>query len=289
MNWSIYQSFARMPLGLAVTIEFLGPLGIALAHARRWLDAGWAVLAGIGVALLGFRGSGLTPDGVLFALLAGSMWAAYIPLSAATGRRWPGLSGLSIASTRRRGGPCGPRRGARRLDDAGAARAPRWRHGGADVVGGSLQLPSSSRSTRCRPRLRHPDEPRPRGCGAGRPGGPEEVLTSAEWIAVGASSSPASASPGRRIRWCRPGSVPPRESLGEGDVVPGVRASTPPSAWRRQLRTPGPRGAPGWRGWAASTTRHAGDDGPEPELSKPVEEGLVEQASAAAAPRARGQ
>jgi len=98
MNWSIYQSFARMPLGLAVTIEFLGPLGIALAHSRRWLDAGWAVLAGIGVALLGFRGSGVTPDGVLFALLAGSMWAAYIPLSAATGRRWPGLSGLSMAS-----------------------------------------------------------------------------------------------------------------------------------------------------------------------------------------------
>lgn len=98
MNWSIYQSFARMPLGLAVTIEFLGPLGIALAHSRRWLDAGWAVLAGIGVALLGWRGSGITLDGVLFAVLAGSMWAAYIPLSAATGRRWPGLSGLSMAS-----------------------------------------------------------------------------------------------------------------------------------------------------------------------------------------------
>jgi len=98
MNWSIYQSFARMPLGLAVTIEFLGPLGIALLHSRRYLDAGWALLAGLGVALLGWRGSGLTVAGVLFALLAAASWAAYIPLSAATGRRWPGLSGLSLAS-----------------------------------------------------------------------------------------------------------------------------------------------------------------------------------------------
>ena len=99
MNWSIYQSFARMPLGLAVTIEFLGPLGVALVHARRFLDAGWALLAGLGVALLGFRGSGVTAAGVAFALMAAAAWAAYIPLSAATGRRWPGLSGLSIAST----------------------------------------------------------------------------------------------------------------------------------------------------------------------------------------------
>ena len=98
MNWSIYQSFARMPLGLAVTIEFLGPLSVALAHARRPLDAAWALLAALGVALLGFRGSGLTTSGVAFALLAGASWAAYIGLSAATGRRWPGLSGLAVAS-----------------------------------------------------------------------------------------------------------------------------------------------------------------------------------------------
>jgi len=98
MNWSIYQSFARMPLGLAVTIEFLGPLTVAVLGSRRWLDAGWAFLAGFGVALLGLRGEGLTTGGVAFALLAAASWAAYIPLSAATGRRWPGLSGLAIAS-----------------------------------------------------------------------------------------------------------------------------------------------------------------------------------------------
>ncbi len=98
MNWSIYQSFARMPLGVAVTIEFLGPLVLALALSRRPRDLVWVLLAAAGVALLGLEGSGVTLAGVLFALLAGAGWAAYILLSAATGRRWHGLSGLSLAS-----------------------------------------------------------------------------------------------------------------------------------------------------------------------------------------------
>ena len=98
MNWAIYQSFARMPLGLAVTIEFLGPLTIALVGSRRRLDLLWVALAAVGVALLGFDTTGVTVSGVAFALLAGACWAAYIPLSAATGRRWPGFSGLALAS-----------------------------------------------------------------------------------------------------------------------------------------------------------------------------------------------
>jgi inner membrane transporter RhtA len=98
MNWAIYQSFARIPLGLAVTIEFVGPLAIAVLGSRRARDLAWVVLAGLGVALLGFDPEGVTLAGVLFALLAGAAWAAYILLSADTGRRWPGLDGLAVAS-----------------------------------------------------------------------------------------------------------------------------------------------------------------------------------------------
>lgn len=98
MNWAIYQSFAEIPLGVAVTIEFLGPLGVAVVASRRPRDLIWVGLAGLGVALLGFSPTGLTVRGVLFALLAAASWAAYILLSKQTGQRWPGLSGLAIAS-----------------------------------------------------------------------------------------------------------------------------------------------------------------------------------------------
>jgi inner membrane transporter RhtA len=98
MNWAFYQALARMPLGLAVTIEFLGPLTIALVGSRRRLDLLWVLLAAVGVGLLGFDPTGVTVAGVGFALLAAACWAAYIPLSAATGRRWSGVSGLALAS-----------------------------------------------------------------------------------------------------------------------------------------------------------------------------------------------
>ena len=98
MNWAIYQSFARIPLGIAVTIEFVGPLAIAVVGSRRARDLVWVGLAGLGVVLLGFEPEGVTLAGVLFALLAGASWAAYILLSASTGRRWPGLDGLAVAS-----------------------------------------------------------------------------------------------------------------------------------------------------------------------------------------------
>ncbi|WP_166345225.1 EamA family transporter [Phytoactinopolyspora limicola] len=99
MNFSIYQSFSRIPLGIAVTIEFLGPLGVAVAFSRRRMDLVWVVMAALGVLLL-TRGSAdsLDPVGVVYALVAGAGWAAYILLSVETGRRFEGASGLAVAS-----------------------------------------------------------------------------------------------------------------------------------------------------------------------------------------------
>jgi inner membrane transporter RhtA len=98
MNFSFYQAFSRIPLGVAVTIEFLGPLAVAVAGSRHLRDLGWVTLAAIGVVLLTQGGHGhLDVTGVLFAGLAGACWAAYIMLSSATGRRFPGSAGLAIA------------------------------------------------------------------------------------------------------------------------------------------------------------------------------------------------
>jgi inner membrane transporter RhtA len=100
MNWAIYESIARIPLGIAVTIEFVGPLGVALVGSRRPLDGLWVLLAGAGILLLarpGGGGSDLDAAGVLLALTAGALWAAYIVLSARTGRRFPGMAGLALA------------------------------------------------------------------------------------------------------------------------------------------------------------------------------------------------
>src|SRR5215472_13633889 len=98
MNFSIYQAFSRIPLGVAVTIEFLGPLAVAVAGSRHLRDVGWVVLAATGVVLLTQGGHGhLNLAGVLWAGLAATCWAAYIVLSQATGRRCPGSAGLAIA------------------------------------------------------------------------------------------------------------------------------------------------------------------------------------------------
>jgi inner membrane transporter RhtA len=113
MNFSIYQAFARIPLGIAVTIEFLGPLGVAVASSRRRLDVLWVLLAAGGVLLLTDDGTGpaagaadhagpllglsRSAAGIAFGLLAAACWAAYILLSRSTGRRFSGSSGLAIA------------------------------------------------------------------------------------------------------------------------------------------------------------------------------------------------
>lgn len=98
MNYAIYESFARIPLGVAVTIEFLGPLAVAIAGSRRRSDLVWAALAATGVLVLGRGDGAVNLAGAAFALLAGAAWAAYILLSAATGRRFSGTSGLALAS-----------------------------------------------------------------------------------------------------------------------------------------------------------------------------------------------
>ena len=98
MNWAIYQSFARIPIGLAVTIEFLGPLGVALVGSRRARDLAWIGLAGVGVALLGVFPATVDWVGVGYALLAGAAWAGYILLSGPTGRHWSGVTGVSVGS-----------------------------------------------------------------------------------------------------------------------------------------------------------------------------------------------
>ncbi|MFB4318655.1 DMT family transporter [Actinomadura sp. 21ATH] len=98
MNFSIYQSFARIPLGMAVTIEFLGPLLISIVASRRARDLLWAVLAGAGVVMLARGGGDVDPVGIAFALLAGACWAAYILFSASTGQRFSGTTGLAVAS-----------------------------------------------------------------------------------------------------------------------------------------------------------------------------------------------
>ncbi len=97
MNWSIYQSFSRIPIGIAVTIEFVGPLAVAAVGFRRPRDLAWVVLAAIGVLLLGSEPTDLDPIGVGFAALAGASWAGYILLSSHTGRRWDGIDGLAVA------------------------------------------------------------------------------------------------------------------------------------------------------------------------------------------------
>lgn len=98
MNWAIYQSFARIPIGLAVTIEFLGPLGVALVGSRRARDLVWVALAAVGVSLLGVFPTSVDWIGVGFALLAGAAWAGYIVLSGPTGEAWEGVTGVSVGS-----------------------------------------------------------------------------------------------------------------------------------------------------------------------------------------------
>lgn len=98
MNGLFYQSVARIPLGPAVTLEVLGPLALSVLASRRAVNLVWAGLALAGVFLLGGGGfSSLDPLGVVFALGAGAMWAAYIVFSARTGRRFPQADGLALA------------------------------------------------------------------------------------------------------------------------------------------------------------------------------------------------
>jgi len=103
MNLSFYASIARIPLGIAVTVEFVGPLAVAVLGTRRRLDLLWAALAAVGVVLLtGGVGAlraadGLDVVGVALAALAGIGWSGYILLSQRVGAALPGVQGLALA------------------------------------------------------------------------------------------------------------------------------------------------------------------------------------------------
>jgi inner membrane transporter RhtA len=96
MNATFYEALSRIPLGIAVTIEFVGPLAVAVVGSRRRRDLLWVAVAAAGVVLLGGSGH-LDGLGVLLALVAGGCWAAYILLAQRVGRVYPGASGLTVA------------------------------------------------------------------------------------------------------------------------------------------------------------------------------------------------
>lgn len=99
MNISIYLSLARIPLGLAVTLEFIGPLLLAIITSRKALDFLWAMLATIGIILIAPWNSdtnNIDLIGVLLALLAGIFWAAYIVFGSKTSKVMDSGEAVSI-------------------------------------------------------------------------------------------------------------------------------------------------------------------------------------------------
>jgi inner membrane transporter RhtA len=100
MNLCFYEALDRIPLGVAVTIEFAGPMGVAVALSRRRLDLVWAALAAAGILLLAdpFGAGGVDPLGLAFVLAAAAAWAAYILLAQRTGALFRGSTGLAMAS-----------------------------------------------------------------------------------------------------------------------------------------------------------------------------------------------
>ncbi|MDQ1512446.1 MAG: inner rane transporter RhtA [Microbacteriaceae bacterium] len=99
MNLALYSAVQRIGLGLAVTVEFAGPLAVSLAASRRWRDAGSGLLAVGGIALLtgAFGGRPADPVGLLLGLAAAALWACYILLSQRAGAL-PGVTGTAVAS-----------------------------------------------------------------------------------------------------------------------------------------------------------------------------------------------
>jgi inner membrane transporter RhtA len=98
MNLSLYTSIDRIGLGLAVTLEFLGPLAVALAASRRPVDLVCAVFAGAAVVVLARPQPTTDYPGIALALLAAVCWASYILLNRVIGRRLPGAEGSAAAA-----------------------------------------------------------------------------------------------------------------------------------------------------------------------------------------------
>ena len=98
MNTSFVLAIDRIPIGMAVTFEFIGPLAVAVAGSRRPREFLWAGLAAVGVVLLGFTPGGLDITGVLLALLAGVFWALYIVAAGPAGQHWSGATAVTVSS-----------------------------------------------------------------------------------------------------------------------------------------------------------------------------------------------
>jgi inner membrane transporter RhtA len=98
MNLCFYEALERIPLGVAVTIEFAGPLAVAVATSRRRLDLVWAALAALGIVLLSNPfGAGIDGVGLLLVLAAAACWAAYILIAQRATQAYDGSEGLAIA------------------------------------------------------------------------------------------------------------------------------------------------------------------------------------------------
>ena len=98
MNLSLYSAIGRLGLGLAVTLEFLGPLAVALATSRRRADLACALVAGAGVVALTRPRPATDYLGIGLGLLAAACWASYILLNREIGRRLPGAEGSAAAA-----------------------------------------------------------------------------------------------------------------------------------------------------------------------------------------------
>jgi inner membrane transporter RhtA len=97
MNLSFYEAIDSVPLGVAVTVEFIGPMAVALAGARRWTHVVWVLLAAGGVLLLAESRGQASARGLALAALAGAFWGGYILASQRVGRLIPGTVGLALA------------------------------------------------------------------------------------------------------------------------------------------------------------------------------------------------
>lgn len=100
MNLCFYEALDRIPLGVCVTIEFIGPVAVAVALSRRALDLAWVVLAAVGIVLLAnpFGTGGVDPTGLAFILAAAACWSAYIVLAQRATRVFHGSTGLALAA-----------------------------------------------------------------------------------------------------------------------------------------------------------------------------------------------
>ncbi len=97
MNATFYEAISRLPLGVAVTIEFWGPIAVAVMASHRRSDLVWVALAGAGVALLGEGFAGAQPVGLVLIVAAGGFWALYIVLGRRLATTTVGAVGLAPA------------------------------------------------------------------------------------------------------------------------------------------------------------------------------------------------